>query len=777
MHISSCQFPFFKTNVRIISTKKLVLISPPEIAAALNNYYQNLLHPQKIYELRYAYFISIIMKKSRVDAAAAIKSKAVSPKPNPRWGREEETEIFAKKVKLFRQGKISDDDFRRFRLQHGAYGSRLRMDYSMVRIKVPGGEITPEQVEKIASLSEAFSIGSAHVSTRQNIQLHWVQLEDVSEVMRGLVEVGLTTREACGNTVRNVMCSHFAGVCPSEAFDATPYAKAIARFLLRNPMCQNLPRKFKINFSCCDSHGLVRIADIGLVPAVKQVPSSSPSSSSSSNTSSSSSSNTSSSSPSSNQKTTTEENERSDTIRGFKIYLGGGLGAASFIGHLLEDFTPEEKLLATCMATIRLFDRHGNRENMARNRMRYLVHEMGWEKFQRMALKERSIVEMTTSYSTEQLFDVKSHEDTGLVLQQQRPRQQQQQQQQQPNASGSRMMAATTTTTNTRPTKLPMLNGNITKDSPGFERWLHTNAVPQKQEGYFTVFITLGAGDITASQLRVLASAIRDYSAEGVARNTPQQNFALRYVRETDLPNLYERLTLAGLSNPGALTIASAVGCSGTTSCNLAITNSHRLAKEVQRKFLELGLDTDDYLRDATIKISGCPNSCGQHEIATIGFFGGATRMNNTMTPTYTMLFGGSAGEAGELGRAIMRVPAKRVIDTTLKIIELYKNERGGQVEVATAAASPSSGLSDGDKDDNDDSEDKNYHHYETLHQWIIRLVNGQGSGSIKNIEDMKAALTEVTQLPSPEQNSDAYQDYGSDSRFTAKTARGECAA
>ena len=627
-------------------------------------------------------------KKSKVSTTVNSKH-AGAPKPNPRWGKEEETEIFAKKVRLFRQGKISDDDFRRFRLQHGAYGSRLRMDYSMVRIKVPGGEITPEQLEKIASLSEAFSIGSAHVSTRQNIQLHWVQLEDVSEVMRGLVEVGLTTREACGNTIRNVMCSHFAGVCPSEAFDATPYAKAIARFLLRNPICQNLPRKFKINFSCCNSHGLVRIADIGLVPAVK------PSSST----------------------------ENGETIRGFKIYLGGGLGAASFIGHLLEDFTSEDRLLATCMATIRLFDRHGNRENMARNRMRYLVHEMGWEKFQKMVLKERSIVEMTTSHSTAQLFDVKSHEDNRQL----------------PKAS-RRIM-----------TKLPMLNVKVTKDSSGFERWLHTNTISQKQEGYFTAFITLGAGDITASQLRTLALAIRNYSAEGVARNTPQQNFAVRYVRETDLPDLYEKLTSVGLANSGALTIASAVGCSGTTSCNLAITNSHRLAKEVQGKFLELGLDIDDSLRDATIKISGCPNSCGQHEIATIGFFGGATRMNNSMTPTYTMLFGGSAGEAGELGRAVMRVPAKKVIDTTLKIIELYKKER------AEAA-----GGGGGD---------------ETLHQWIIRLIKGQGSGSIKNLEDMKAALGEVIQLPSPQENPDAYRDYGSDLQFNAKTARGECAA
>jgi sulfite reductase (ferredoxin) len=228
-------------------------------------------------------------------------------------------------------------------------------------------------------------------------------------------------------------------------------------------------------------------------------------------------------------------------------------------------------------------------------------------------------------------------------------------------------------------------------------------------------------------------------------------------VRETDLPNLYEKLASAGLANPGALTIASAVGCSGTTSCNLAITNSHRLAKEVQRKFLELGLDVDDSLRDATIKISGCPNSCGQHEIATIGFFGGATRMNNTMTPTYTMLFGGSAGEAGELGRAVMRVPAKRVIDTTLKIIELYKNERA----TATTAG--------GDGDDD--------HHHESLHQWIIRLIKGQGPGSIKNLEDIKAALAQVIQLPSPQHDPNAYRDYGSDSNFIAKTARGECAA
>jgi sulfite reductase (ferredoxin) len=289
-----------------------------------------------------------------------------------------------------------------------------------------------------------------------------------------------------------------------------------------------------------------------------------------------------------------------------------------------------------------------------------------------------------------------------------------------------------------------MLSERVTLESPAFERWAHSNAVPQKQEGYFTAFITLGAGDITASQLRVLASAIRDYSAEGTARNTPQQNFAIRYVRGSELRDFYEKLSSAGLANPGALTIASAVGCSGTTSCNLAITNSHRLAKEVQRRFLELGLDTDETLRDATIKISGCPNSCGQHEIATVGFFGGATRLNGSMTPTYTMLFGGSAGEQGQLGKVIMRVPAKRVVDTVLKLIELYKAD----------------GSDSG-----------------TFHKWITAVSADAGTGAIKNLDEIKSALAKVVELPSPQQDPDAYMDFGSDSRFSAKTARGECAA
>ncbi|MDQ4073940.1 MAG: hypothetical protein M3162_06505 [Thermoproteota archaeon] len=277
-----------------------------------------------------------------------------------------------------------------------------------------------------------------------------------------------------------------------------------------------------------------------------------------------------------------------------------------------------------------------------------------------------------------------------------------------------------------------------------YNRWLNSNVVAQKQPGFYSVYITLGAGDITSNQLRVLANCIREFSLEKKARTTPQQNFLVRYVKVDDVPKLFAKLSTVGLGNSGANTFVSAVGCSGTTSCNLAITNSHRLAKEILNKFLELKKDIDDDLRDSTIKISGCPNSCGQHEVATIGFYGGASRIANSMAPTYTMLFGGSVGENGELGKSVMRVPAKRVIDVILKIVECYKREKNSG---------------------------------EKLHEWIYRVTTGNGGGEIKNLEDIKKILVRVAELPPLSSDPDMYKDYGTDSNFIAKTARGECAA
>jgi len=593
-------------------------------------------------------------------------SKSASKKPKIDWSRREEADNFAHTVKLYRQGKIDHDNFRRFRLQHGAYGTRMADDYAMVRIKIPAGQIYPYQLEKIAQLSEMYSIGSAHVSTRENVQLHWVVLEDVSEIMHGLADVGLTSREACGNTVRNVMCSPLSGVCNDEEFDATPYAIATARFLLRNPLNQSLPRKFKFNFSCCEKHGMTRIVDVGLIPQIREL-----------------------------------DGEKQ---RGFKIFLGGGLGNKSFVGHQLEDFTAEEDLLYTSIAVLQIFDRMGNRKNMARNRMRYLVDEMGWDKFKNLVLKQRTIVRATQSVIVRLNINQKPNEIK-------------------------------------KPISVSSENGSI---PDGYARWLHTTTYKQKQEGYRSVFVTLESGDITANQLRAMAEITNDFSAEGFARNGFSQDIILRYVHESDQPKLYSRLLEAGLANSGSLTMASPVGCSGTSSCNLALTNSHRLAKEIQRKFLELKLDEDDDLRDATIKISGCPNSCGQHEIATIGFFGGGARVGKDMYPNYSMSLGGRFDDKSMLGVTCMRVPVKRTIPVILKIIELYK---------------------------------KNKQSDDTLSRWIDRIVHDNESSEVKSVRDMKKILSPLVIPPSKDDDPDFYTDYGSDTSYHTMTGKGECAA
>ena len=596
-----------------------------------------------------------------------LKQTAKPVKPKINWARIEEADNFAKTVKLFRQGKYDEDSFRRFRLQHGAYGTRMTSDYAMVRIKLPAGEIYPHQFEKISQLSEQYSIGNAHFTTRESIQLHWVILEDVSEILRNLAEVGMTSREACGNSVRNVMCSPLAGVCSDEAFDSTPYALATAKFFLRNPMTQGLPRKFKFTFACCEKHGMARIVDVGLIPQTREID--------------------------------------GVTQRGFKVFLGGGLGNKSFVGHLLEEFTPEDDLLYTSIAVVRLFDRLGDRTNLARNRMRYLVNEMGWDKFQNLVLKERAVVRATQSVITR----LKVDKTPGEIR---------------------------------RPIRISDESGESAPD--GFARWLKTNTLKQKQSGYNSVFITLEAGDITSNQLTAVADIIRDFSAEGKARTGFVQNVAIRFVHEDDLSKIYSRLLQVGLAKSGALTMAAPIGCSGTTSCNLALTNSHRLAKEIQRKFLELKLDEDDDLSDSSIKISGCPNSCGQHGIATIGFFGGGGRLGKDMYANYQMSLGGRSDGDTMLGQIILRVPAKRVIPVILKTIELFKQNK-----------------SQGD----------------TLKSWIHRVVSGNENSDIKSLNDIKNILEPLTIPPTKEDDPDFYLDYGSDTSYHTKTGKGECAA
>jgi sulfite reductase (ferredoxin) len=331
---------------------------------------------------------------------------------------------------------------------------------------------------------------------------------------------------------------------------------------------------------------------------------------------------------------------------------------------------------------------------------------MGWEQFQNLVLKERAIVRATQSVIV--TLDV----DHG-------------------------------------PQKLSSpirISGFDNKSIPdGFSRWRKTNTYKQKQDGFYSISITLEAGDVTANQLRALADICREFSAEGYARTGFVQDMVIRYVQESDLPKLYSRLLGVGLANPGSLTMAHPVGCSGTTSCNLALTNSHRLAKEIQRKFIELKLDDDEDLRDATIKISGCPNSCGQHEIATIGFYGGGGRsVSRDMYPIYQLSIGGRSDGETMLGVNVLRIPAKRVIPAVLKIIEIFKADKK---------------------------------HGETLKSWIHKIVTGHSDSSIKSVGDVKNLLLPYTTVPSITEDKDFYADYGSDSHYHTRTGKGECAA
>ena len=336
--------------------------------------------------------------------------------------------------------------------------------------------------------------------------------------------------------------------------------------------------------------------------------------------------------------------------------------------------------------------------------MGWEVNDMGWEKFQNLVLKERALVRATQSVIVKLKINDSDNEIKRSI--------------------------------------------SVSNESPsipdGFARWKNTNVVSQKQKGYNSVSIALESGDISAIQLRSIAQFISDFSGEGFGRNGFSQNIVLRYIHDDDLTNLYSQLIESGLAKTGSLTMASAVGCTGTTSCNLALTNSHRLAKEIQRKFLELNLDEDDDLRDSTIKISGCPNSCGQHEIATIGFYGGGARLGKDMFPNYTMSLGGRFDEGTMLGHHTARVPVKRVIPVILKIIELFKKYK---------------------KPD------------DTLSKWIERIVHGNESSEINSVEDVKKAISHLLTVPTKQEDSDFYNDYGSDTSYHTVTGKGECAA
>jgi sulfite reductase (ferredoxin) len=513
----------------------------------------------------------------------------------------EEIETFEKEALRMLSGEIAGDLFKPFRLQYGIYGQR-QAGVQMVRIKIPFGGLTANQLRQIAELSERYTTGVGHVTTRQDIQLHFAELKDVPAIMRGLAEVGLTTREACANTVRNVTGCHLAGVCQGEVFDITPYAKTVAYHLLRNPLNQSLPRKFKIAFSGCKHDcALTPIHDIGLLAVKKE-----------------------------------------DGTIGFRMAVGGGLGSAPRIAQVLREFTPMEELIPSIEAVIKVFDTLGNRKNRNKARMKFVIEKLGFAEFKRRW--EEAYVSMGYARPNKEPLRLLHYQDepVSLIM---------------PTSNGSKPLHT---------------NGQPPQETP-FEMWKRTNVVRQKQAGYVAAVIKLFMGDLTADQMRHVADLAERYS-NGNIRTTINQNMIIRWIPEAQIGDLYEELVSQGLSDPGAELVEDIIACPGTDTCGLGITSSKGLARALAEVF-PAGRVPED-LKDVSVKVSGCHNSCAQHHIATIGLHGVGKRIGEHTAPFYELHLGGRVNGTAKIGQMTVKLPAKAVAAAITHLIDVYRRDR-----------------------------------------------------------------------------------------------------
>ncbi len=504
-------------------------------------------------------------------------------------------------IDRFLKGEISEEDFKRFRLHRGIYSQRQNQrGYHMIRVKVPYGLLMSRQLRRLGEIARDLADGVGHITTRQDIQFHWVKVEKVIDVLERLAEVGLTTREACGNTVRNIVGSPLAGVLPDEVFDISPYAHALAKHLLRNPLNQKLPRKFKISFSgsASESDGIIPwIHDIGFVAARRGV------------------------------------NGRGEL--GFLVYVGGGLGAQPRVADLLEEFTPAEHFMPTAEAILTVFHHHGNRENRYKARMKFVIWKLGLDEFRRLVFEGRQKI-----LASARTFELPAPTIEPGYLQ----------------------------------TESDPLQQSVGTGSE-FEVWKSTNVVSQKQAGYNVVYINPTIGDLTTDQFFALADISERFTNRRV-RTTTTQDVVLRWIRTRDLASLYAELRKHHLHQAGANSLANVTSCPGADTCNLGITHSRTLGKTLTALFQE-NANWSDALTDIRIKISGCPNSCSQHHVSGIGFYGGSKAVEGKEIPSYVLLLGGGMYSGKQtFGNVVGKIPARRASEAVSIILQSFLAER-----------------------------------------------------------------------------------------------------
>jgi sulfite reductase (ferredoxin) len=482
-----------------------------------------------------------------------------------------------KKIRLFQEGKIDPEKFRSLRLARGVYGQR-QPGVQMIRIKLPFGKITTTQLRRIADISDEYANHNLHATTRQDIQIHYVSLDKTPELWAKLEKDDITLREACGNTVRNITASTTAGIDPYELFDVSPYAYEMFRYFLRNPVCQEMGRKFKIAFSSSEADtAFTFIHDLGFIPRIQ------------------------------------------DGKRGFKVLIGGGLGANPYLAQTAFEFLEEEQIIPFTESVLRVFDRYGERNRRMKARLKFLLDEIGLD--QLLALVEEE----------KRALKYKHYKIDESIL------------------------------------RDPVLPETIPHHSLGevndvtYNRWLKSNVITQKQEGYFGVYVRVTLGNLSSDKARIFAAIVDQYGADEL-RITINQGYLIRFVRPEALKHLYHDLNEIGLAEPGADSIADITACPGTDSCNLGISSSYGISLELERVIREEYPDLI-YNNDIKIKISGCPNSCGQHGLAGIGFHGSTIKdKQGKVMPALVVLLGGGRLQNGEgiISDKLIKIPSKR---------------------------------------------------------------------------------------------------------------------
>ena len=579
--------------------------------------------------------------------------------------QQRDIERFERAIGQYLAGEIGEDVFRVMRLNNGVYGQRQGGTNQMVRIKLPAGTITPDQLDVMAQISEEFSRGWGHITTRQNVQVHYVELTRVPEVMRRIAAVGLTSREACGDTVRNVMACHLAGACPHEHLDVTPWAEAAFEHFVRNPLGQRLPRKFKINFSGCSTDcGQAMFNDAGVIAVTR-----------------------------------TRDDGTVET--GFRVYVAGGLGATPHPALALEEFTAKEDLLPTVEAILRLFEQTGNRDNKLRARLKWVVDQLGIDEVRRRVLKIRQTLPASSTWPGGIPPIVQAAGD----------------------APAGRAAEGEVTSVGQG------VSVALTPRDP-YQRWVATSVIRGAANGAVSAVAYAALGDVTSAQFRALASIQRELRAD--VRLSNRQNVVFRGLSEGQLPVLYARLEAIGMARPGAELARDVVACPGSDTCNIAVTQSRGLAAAIGEELEAEGLAEVGGVR---INISGCTNSCGQHHIADIGFFGAERRAHGQAAPGYQMLLGGYVGqEQIHFGDKALRLPAKAAPKATARVIRRFHEER-------TAG--------------------------EAFRTWMDRVGGATA---------VAAGLKDLDVFPTPAEAPDFYVDYGEQGPFVAEVGESECA-